>query len=65
MNCPNCNTKLAIMQVFELRPEWATKRVAPNTDVYELQFNCEECTHDWKIEVHLPHNTEITPIFWG
>jgi hypothetical protein len=65
MKCPNCNNKLIVAQVFELRPEWATRPVAPDTDVYEIQYNCGECTYDWKVEVHVPHNTEISPIFWG
>jgi hypothetical protein len=33
--------------------------------VLEVLFNCEECTHDWRAEVDIPHNQNLYPKFWG
>lgn len=65
MKCPNCNHKLDIMNILELKPHHA--RIEPKVDetVYDLQFNCDNCTHDYHIEVTIPDSAELLPIFWG
>ena len=62
MKCPNCQNKLTLMGVIELKPKKVNDIVE---DRVELQYNCEECTYDWKIELTLSPNLEIDPIFWG
>ena len=65
MKCPNCNHKLDIMNVLELKPHHA--RIKPKADetVYDLQFNCDNCTHDWRSVVGIPYDEKLYPKFWG
>lgn len=65
MKCPNCQHKLDLMGAIQLIPKHARVMPKPDEDVFELQFNCENCTYDYKFEVAVPHNTELYPIFWG
>ena len=62
MKCPNCQNKLTLMGVIELKPKKVNDIVE---DRVELQYNCEKCTYDWKIELTLSPNLDINPIFWG
>ena len=62
MKCPNCQNKLTLMGVIELKPKKVNDIVE---DRVELQYNCEECTYDWKIDLTLSPHLEINPIFWG
>ena len=65
MKCPHCQHELRLMAAEESKPAWVSIAVADDEDVFELLFNCEECTHDWRLEVAIPRNTELHPKFWG
>ena len=62
MKCPNCQNELTLMGVIELKPKKVNDIVE---DRVELQYNCEECTCDWKIDLTLSPHLDIDPIFWG
>lgn len=65
MVCPNCKNKLTFIQAIPLKPEWV-RNADPNYDYVELQYNCEECTYDYKIELGIHcDSAELKPIFWG
>lgn len=65
MNCPHCKSKLTLMQSLEVKPEHADIPLKEGESVVELQYNCENCTHDYWLHLILPLDAELKPIFWG
>lgn len=65
MQCPNCGSKLELMNVNEYEARLARIPADETDRIFDLQFNCEECTHDWHVEVALPAGRALEPIFWG
>jgi hypothetical protein len=53
------------MNAEDIKPQWVGMNLLDGDMLFEIQFNCEECTHDWKAFMVLPSDTELHPIFWG
>lgn len=58
MKCPNCDNKLTLMGAIEVICQ-------KDCDKVEIQYNCEECTYDWKWIATFDSKTKLSPIFWG
>lgn len=57
MTCPNCGAKLTFMGGVEISHQ-------PSYCI-ELQYNCEECTYDWKWYAKFTSDMKLSPIYWG
>ena len=57
MTCPNCGAKLTFMGGVEISHQ-------PSYCI-ELQYNCEECTYDWKWYAKFTPDMKLSPIYWG
>lgn len=66
MKCPNCHNRLTFMGGIEVKPNWVPHIEVPNgEDIIELQYNCEQCTYDWKVHIIVSPTVKIDPIIWG
>jgi hypothetical protein len=51
---------------IEVKPNWVPHIEVPNgEDIIELQYNCEQCTYDWKVHIIVSPTVNIDPIVWG
>ena len=64
MKCPNCGIKLRTVGAEDVMPNAKNKLTNQDTCV-EVMFTCDACSHDYKVELLLPSDLELSPIFWG
>jgi hypothetical protein len=64
MKCPNCGNKLRIVGATDVVPS-ANNHLSNEDTCIEVMFNCNVCTCDYKVELLLSSELELSPIYWG
>ena len=64
MKCPNCGSKLRTVGAEDVIPT-PRNHFTNDDSVIEVMFACDSCSHDYKVELILSSDLELSPIFWG
>ena len=64
MKCPNCGAKLRAVGASDVQPDGKNGLTNKDTCI-AVMFTCDNCTHDYKTELLLSPDTELSPIYWG
>ena len=64
MKCPNCGNKLRTVGAQDVIPS-QRNHLTNEDSVIEVMFTCNSCSTDYKVELMLSSDIELSPIFWG
>ena len=70
IQCPNCGHPLDPIAIQKLTPHCSKKFSLAKPEhgtIVEILFHCDECSHDWELEMLLPSEAaaSLSCKFWG